>query len=114
YGHTLAHALETVGRYDLRHGEAVGIGLVFAAELAARLGRIDDGRVAEHRAVVASYDLPVSLPQGSDPAQLVEVMARDKKAVGAGLTFVLDGRGGVEVVRGVSTADVEAGLKAVR
>ena len=43
YGHTLAHALETAGRYDLRHGEAVAIGLVFAAELAHRLGRIDAG-----------------------------------------------------------------------
>jgi len=113
YGHTLAHALETVGSYDLRHGEAVGIGLVFAAELAARLGRIDDGRVAEHRAVVGSYDLPTSLPSGVDHVRLIEVMARDKKTLGAGLTFVLDGRGGVEVVRGVSTADVEAGLKAV-
>ncbi len=43
YGHTLAHALETAGRYDLRHGEAVGIGLVYAAEVAHRLGRIDAG-----------------------------------------------------------------------
>ena len=43
YGHTLAHALESAGRYDLRHGEAVAIGLVYAAVLAARLGRIDDG-----------------------------------------------------------------------
>ena len=42
YGHTLAHALETAGDYDLRHGEAVAIGLVYAAELARRLGRIDD------------------------------------------------------------------------
>ncbi len=41
YGHTLAHALETGGRYDLRHGEAVAVGLVYAAELAHRLGRID-------------------------------------------------------------------------
>ena len=48
YGHTLAHALETAGRYDLRHGEAVAIGLVYAAELARRLGRIDDARVVEH------------------------------------------------------------------
>ena len=45
YGHTLGHALETAGRYDLRHGEAVAIGLVYAAELAHRLGRIDASRV---------------------------------------------------------------------
>ena len=67
YGHTLAHALETAGRYDLRHGEAVGIGLVFAAELAHALGRIDDGRVAEHRRVVASYDLPSVAAVGRRP-----------------------------------------------
>src|SRR4029450_1024890 len=51
-GHTLAHALETAGRYDLRHGEAVAVGLVYAAELAHALGRIDDARVAAHRQVV--------------------------------------------------------------
>jgi 5-deoxy-5-amino-3-dehydroquinate synthase len=111
YGHTLAHALETAGRYDLRHGEAVGIGLVFAARLAHRLGRIDADRVAEHVAVVGSYDLPTSLPAGVDPAELVELMRRDKKAV-AGLTFVLDGPGGVESVAGVAQEKVLAELAA--
>jgi 5-deoxy-5-amino-3-dehydroquinate synthase len=109
YGHTLAHALETAGRYDLRHGEAVAIGLVFAARLAHRLGRIDEERVAEHEAVVAGYRLPTAVPGGHDPAGLVDLMARDKKAV-QGLTFVLDGPGGVEVVRGVDPATVEAVL----
>jgi 5-deoxy-5-amino-3-dehydroquinate synthase len=98
YGHTLGHALETAGSYDLRHGEAVAIGLIYAAELARRLGRIDAARVAEHRRVVAGYDLPMTLPPGSDPEQLVGLFARDKKAVG-GLTFVLDGPAGVEPVR---------------
>ena len=69
YGHTLAHALETAGRYDLRHGEAVAIGLVFAAELARRLGRIDDERVAEHRPVVGGYDLPSALPRRRRPGR---------------------------------------------
>jgi len=100
YGHTLGHALETAGRYDLRHGEAVGIGLVFAAEVAHTLGRIDEARVAEHRRVVASYDLPLLLPRDADAAELVELMARDKKAVD-GLTLVLDGPDGVGAVRGV-------------
>ncbi len=58
YGHTLAHALEIAGDHDLRHGEAVAIGLVYAAELARALGRIDDAAVAEHRRVVGAYDLP--------------------------------------------------------
>ena len=66
YGHTLAHALEMAGHHDLRHGEAVGIGLVFAAELAATLERIDAARVAEHREVVAGYGLDTELPPGLD------------------------------------------------
>jgi 5-deoxy-5-amino-3-dehydroquinate synthase len=110
YGHTLGHALETAGHYDLRHGEAVAIGLVFAAVLAERLGRIDHARVEEHRSVVGGYDLPMKLPPDADGPQLVELMTRDKKAV-SGLTFVLDGPGGVETVTGVPVADVEAALK---
>ena len=102
YGHTLAHALETVGHYDVRHGEAVAVGLVYAARLARRLGRVSDERVAEHDRVVAAYDLPLRLPADADPAQLVAVMGRDKKVTSGGLTFVLDGPAGLEVVRGVA------------
>jgi 5-deoxy-5-amino-3-dehydroquinate synthase len=98
YGHTLAHALETAGRYDLRHGEAVAIGLIYAAHLAHLLGRIDGSRVAEHVAVVARHDLPVSMPPALDPDELIAVMRRDKKVSGDGLTFVLDGPNGVELV----------------
>ncbi|MEO9223833.1 MAG: 3-dehydroquinate synthase family protein [Acidimicrobiales bacterium] len=97
YGHTLAHAIETAGAYDMRHGEAVAVGLVYAAELAHRLGRIDERRVKEHRAVVAGYDLPTALPPTLDSASLVDLFARDKKAV-HGITFVLDGPRGVEPV----------------
>src|SRR5207248_1361764 len=77
YGHTLGHALETAGHYDLRHGEAVAIGLVFAAVLAERLGRIDPERVDEHRRVVAGYDLPMHLPPDADAeAELVDAVQR--------------------------------------
>jgi 5-deoxy-5-amino-3-dehydroquinate synthase len=113
YGHTLGHALETAGSYDLRHGEAVAIGLVYAAELALRLGRIDAARVAEHRRVVASYDLPMALPPGSDPDALVALFARDKKAVG-GTTFVLDGPHGVEPVKVTDRKVLLAALDALR
>ncbi len=106
YGHTLAHALETQGHYDLRHGEAVGIGLVFAARLARHLRRIDHARVAEHEQLVAAYDLPTRIPDGATAAALLEVMGRDKKATGGGLTFVLDGPRGVEIVPEVPAADV--------
>ena len=67
YGHTLAHALEIETAHDLRHGEAVGIGLAYAAALARRLGRIDDDRVAEHHRVLAAYELDAALPAGRRP-----------------------------------------------
>jgi 5-deoxy-5-amino-3-dehydroquinate synthase len=101
YGHTLAHALETATSHRLAHGEAVAIGLVFAARLARALDRIDDARVEDHvRVVTSEYGLSAEVPAGLDPAQLVALMGRDKKALD-GLTFVLDGPAGVEVVSGV-------------
>ena len=114
YGHTLAHALEGAAmadhhEWDLRHGEAVAIGLLFAALLAQRLGRIDDTRVNDHRKVIGSFDLPADLPSGADAEELVTFMARDKKAQ-LDLTFVLDGPDGVEAVHGVAAADVVATL----
>jgi 5-deoxy-5-amino-3-dehydroquinate synthase len=109
YGHTLAHALETAGDHDLLHGEAVAIGLVYAAELAAELGRIDQARVGQHRDVVAHYGLDGTLPPGQDAQRLMDLMARDKKALD-GLTFVLDGPDGVELVSGVEPSAVRAAL----
>lgn len=113
YGHTLAHALEAsafgTGDTALRHGEAVAVGLVFAARLARRLGRIDDERVDLHRRVVSSFDLSPLLPEEADSGQIVSFMARDKKAH-HDLTFVLDGPDGVETVRGVELDDVVATL----
>jgi 5-deoxy-5-amino-3-dehydroquinate synthase len=113
YGHTLAHALEIESEHDLRHGEAVGIGLSYVAELARRLNRIDDLRVVDHHRVLAAYELDATLPPSADHDRLVDLMARDKKAI-AGLTFVLDGPHGVEVVPGVDEADVRAALEAIR
>lgn len=114
YGHTLAHAIETAGSYDLRHGEAVAIGLVYAANLARCLGRIDDERVREHEKLVGSYDLPSRLPPGSDSDRLVDLMGRDKKVTSNGFTFVLDGPRGLEVVPGVGEREVREALAEVR
>ena len=113
YGHTLGHAIETTGRYDLRHGEAVAIGLVYAAELGRALERIDSDRVAEHRRIVDGYGLPGSLPEGAQADDLMAAMARDKKAVD-GLTFALDGPTGVEVVASIDPGLVRDTLEAVR
>ncbi|CAB4952670.1 MAG: iron-containing alcohol dehydrogenase [Actinobacteria bacterium] len=113
YGHTLAHAIEIAGDHDLRHGEAVAVGLIFAAELAYRLGRISEARVAEHRRVVAAYDLPSTLPLGLRSDELIALMGRDKKALD-GLTFVLDGPDGVESITGVPLEHIEAAIDAIR
>jgi 5-deoxy-5-amino-3-dehydroquinate synthase len=69
--------------------------------------------VAEHRRVVGAYDLPSTLPPGSDPDELVEVMGRDKKAIN-GLTFVLDGPAGIEVVTGVDRSALDEAFDRVR
>ncbi len=114
YGHTLAHAIEVAGRHDLKHGEAVAIGLIYAAELARRLGRIGDDEVREHRRVVAGYDLPTTLPSGLDDDELMHLMSRDKKVLDRGLTFALDGSDGVEVVNSVDPQIVLETLEAVR
>jgi 5-deoxy-5-amino-3-dehydroquinate synthase len=111
YGHTLAHAIETATDHRLAHGEAVAIGLIFAARLACRLGRIDQTRVDEHQHIVGGeYGLATEPPAQLDVDELVLLMGRDKKALD-GLTFVLDGPDGVEVVPGVPEADVRATLE---
>jgi 5-deoxy-5-amino-3-dehydroquinate synthase len=111
YGHTLAHALEIATDHDLAHGEAVAIGLIFAAELALELDRIDEARVDEHRRVVAGeYGLRITPPEGLDVGELIAIMGRDKKALD-GLTFVLDGPDGVEVVEDVPESAVRSTLE---
>ena len=110
YGHTLAHAIEIATDHEIAHGEAVAIGLIFAAELALELDRIDERRVDEHRRVVAGeYGLRITPPEGLDVERLLSLMGRDKKALD-GLTFVLDGPDGVEVVAGVPDDAVRATL----
>jgi 5-deoxy-5-amino-3-dehydroquinate synthase len=111
YGHTLAHAIEIASDHDIAHGEAVAIGLMFAAELACELGRIDADRVDEHRRVVAGeYGLGTTPPEGLDVDELLTLMARDKKALD-GLTFVLDGPHGVELVEPVPEGAVRSTLE---
>ena len=113
YGHTLAHAVEVASGHTVTHGEAVGVGLVFAAELARSLGRIDAARVQDHRDVVGGvYGLATELPAGLDVDTLMALMARDKKALD-GLTFVLDGPGGIEVVPAIPADNVRAALATI-
>jgi 3-dehydroquinate synthase len=91
YGHTLAHAIERRERYKWRHGAAVSVGLVFAAELGRLAGRLDDDTAERHRRVLTALGLPVHYDADALP-QLVEFMAGDKKTRSGVLRFVvLDG-----------------------
>ena len=112
YGHTLAHALEIEGAFDLRHGEAVAIGVVYAAEVARRLGRIDDAAVNEHRRVIAEYGLVDRLPEGTNRDQVLALFSRDKKALDD-VTMVLDGPAGVETVVGPDSGVLREALDAM-
>ena len=88
YGHTLGHAVEQAEGYRRRHGEAVAIGMTYAAELALRAGRLSPSVVTRHRSVLSSVGLPTSYPDGSFD-QLLAVMRRDKKSRGDLLRFVV-------------------------
>jgi 3-dehydroquinate synthase len=91
YGHTLAHAIERRERYRWRHGAAVSVGLVFAAELGRLAGRLDDATAERHRSILTSLGLPVSYDADALP-HLLEYMAGDKKTRAGVLRFVvLDG-----------------------
>jgi 5-deoxy-5-amino-3-dehydroquinate synthase len=113
YGHTLGHAIEHTTGFAVRHGEAVAIGTVFAGRLACRLGRIDDARATEHLDVVAGYGLPTALPPAVTADELIAVMRLDKKAMTGGLTFVLDGPRGAELVEDVPVSAVREALEAM-
>ncbi|HTU74931.1 MAG TPA: 3-dehydroquinate synthase [Trebonia sp.] len=88
YGHTLGHAIERVEAYRCRHGDAVAIGMVFAAHVGLLAGRLDARSVERHRAILASVGLPVSYP-GGRWAELREAMSLDKKSRGATLRMVV-------------------------
>lgn len=113
YGHTLAHALEITSDFAMAHGEAVAVGLIYAAHLGQVLGRIDDERVQQHYDVVGGlYELDTSLGD-VDPGRVLGLMAKDKKALD-GLTFVLDSVRGVEVVADVARAAAAEALQIMR
>jgi len=91
YGHTFAHALEQVEGYTWRHGEAVSVGMVYAAELSRLAGRLDDAVVDRHRSTLTGVGLPTSY-RGDRWPRLYDAMRRDKKSRGSLLRLVvLDG-----------------------
>lgn len=93
YGHTLGHAIELVERYSWRHGAAVSVGMMFAAELARSVGRLSDADADRHRSILESLGLPVTYRRDRWQG-LLDGMRRDKKSRGDLLRFVvLDGVG---------------------
>jgi 3-dehydroquinate synthase len=88
YGHTLGHAIERAERYRWRHGEAVSIGLVYAAALGRLLGHLDDAVAERHRAVLSALGLPTSYRADAFPA-LLDTMRVDKKARGDRIRFIV-------------------------
>ncbi|MGW9439567.1 3-dehydroquinate synthase [Streptomyces sp. NPDC055607] len=104
YGHTLAHAIEKNERYKWRHGAAVSVGMVFAAELGRLAGRLDDATADRHRAILESVGLPLSY-RGDQWPKLLETMKVDKKSRGDLLRFiVLDGLAKPTVLEGPDPA----------
>jgi len=88
YGHTLGHAIERAEEYRFRHGDAVAIGMVYAAELSRLAARLDGKTAARHRSVLRSVGLPTAYRPGVWP-ELRAAMAVDKKVRGAQLRFVI-------------------------
>lgn len=113
YGHTFGHAIERHERYQWRHGAAVSVGMVYAAELACLAGYMDEADVERHRAILTSLGLPVSY-RGGQWEQLLEAMKRDKKTRGAVLRFVvLNGVGRPTRLEGPDPALLTAAYAAV-
>lgn len=112
YGHTFAHALEAItGFGELLHGEAVSIGMMYAARLAQQLKRVDAEFVRRQELLLMSLNLPVTLPV-IDIHEMLAVMMRDKKNDAGKLRFVLPTQlGNVELVNGIDSTAVRATLE---
>jgi 3-dehydroquinate synthase len=112
YGHTLAHAIERVEDFGWRHGEAVAVGMVFAAELAGGAGLLTPAEVDRHRTLLTAMGLPTRY--AGDWARLQAVMRVDKKVRGASLRFVvLDGLGNPMILTDPDQAWLDAAWSAV-
>jgi 3-dehydroquinate synthase len=113
YGHTLGHAIEHAERYRWRHGAAISVGMVFAAELARLAGSLPDAVVDRHRSILTSLTLPIDYPLGRWNT-LLATMQRDKKARAGMMRFiVLDDVGKTSVLAGPDEATLFAAYQEV-
>jgi 3-dehydroquinate synthase len=112
YGHTLAHALEALGGYrQWLHGEAVAVGLVFAASLSRELGLLDAAAADRHRSVLVSLGLPVTA--AFDPATIESAWEMDKKYRGGVRWVLLKGLGEPVVTANVGSRELSRAMQAV-
>jgi 3-dehydroquinate synthase len=104
-GHTFGHAIETATGYgEWLHGEAVGVGMLLAADLSRRLGWLEGGEVERVRGLLHRAGLPAEAPR-IGASRALELMGLDKKVLGGRIRLVLLARPGAGVVSGDYPAD---------
>lgn len=114
YGHTLAHAIEKVEHYSWRHGDAVSVGMCFAAALAADDPAFADPELERHRSILESLGLPTRYPHPERWPDLLATMRIDKKARGATMRFiVLDGIGRPALLSGPDEGQLRRAFREV-
>lgn len=89
FGHTLAHAIESVTRFQVSHGEAVSLGMVLEARLGEALGVTRAGTAHELTALLAELELPVARPEGCPSDPILAATRSDKKGTGGRARYVL-------------------------
>ena len=113
YGHSLGHAIEIYAQYQLRHGEAVAIGLVYAAELAVARGLITSAELDLHRTILSAYQLPTTFDRQAWQ-KIAPLLALDKKARGNTVRFVaLNGIGSTIRLEDLTSAELDAAYERI-
>ena len=113
YGHTLGHAIEIFSKYQLRHGEAVSIGLVYAAELASARGLISQAELDMHRTILSAYGLPITYDRQAWQ-KIAPLLALDKKTRGDTIRFVaLNGIGTTVRLEDLTSAELDAAYERI-
>ena len=112
YGHTVGHAVEKLSNYTLPHGLAVSIGMAAAARLAVNMNCCSSELEIRQNKLLTALNLPVRLPEGSDPAAIVRAMKSDKKNSSGKINMILPRSiGCAEIFKGIDEKILQAALK---
>jgi len=113
FGHTFGHAIEALTHYkEYRHGEALAIGMVMAADLSAALGLADAALARRIEKLLAAFNLPTRLPEGISVDELIATLHLDKKVKNGSIRFILIEQAGKVVLRAVSEQEIRDSLGA--